>query len=259
MENLMVATFQNQENADAGLQKLHDLDRINDIVIYNMVMIQKTGEKHFDVLYHQGPDTADLPAKGAIMGSLVGLIAGPIGMALGMLTGAIVGSVDEGDTDEFSSEFLDKVSKQLQPGNYAIVADVEEYSEFMVDSYLGACQGLVVRTPMQDVLDAYDEYQEDKLDQEIMDEEKALKTAGEKDRAAIQTKLNDLKAKREERNKKMKANLDRSRQHFHEKVKSLDQMIAAAEGKQIDNLKTYKDKIEAKMKRWNEQVSSALS
>ena len=125
MENIVVSSFRNLQDATLGLDKLKDLNQLNDITIYNMVMIRKTAEGKFEFLYQEGPDTRDIPAQEALAGTLIGAIGGPIGMAVGMLTGVLVGSVDEDDSEEMSREFLDDVNKQLGIGSVAIVLDVE--------------------------------------------------------------------------------------------------------------------------------------
>jgi len=86
MESFIVAIFKDVQHANEGLGKLKELDQLDEIVIYNMAMVRKKGDHQFEYLYHDGPDTQDLPAEGAVIGSLVGLIAGPIGMAIGRMT-----------------------------------------------------------------------------------------------------------------------------------------------------------------------------
>jgi len=41
MENLLIITFPDAENALEGLNRLKDLDQLGDINIYNMAMIRK--------------------------------------------------------------------------------------------------------------------------------------------------------------------------------------------------------------------------
>ena len=259
MENLIVATFRDLEHANAALTRLHELDQLDDIVIYNMVMVRKAGDNLFEYLHREGPDTQDLPAQGAIIGSLAGLIAGPLGMALGMMTGVMAGAIDEDDTDDFESEIKDKVNSQLRNGDYAIVIDLEEDAEFIVDSYLRANEAIIVRTTMTDDYDRYDRQQLDELDREIDDAEKELATAAEARKASVKKKLAALKAKREEQNKKFKTRMDGYKKKTQERMKSLDQKIATAEGKRKEKLQAFKEKAKANLDTFNEKVASALA
>lgn len=220
MENLLVATFQDKENAFDALKKLKDLHQLDDIMIYNLVVLQKK-QKGFEVLYHDGPDTQDLPAAGAFTGSLIGAIGGPIGMAIGMLTGLMMGAVDEDDTETFFDETLHNINKRLQPGSYAIVMDVDEDVQSITDSYLESYNGTITRTTMTDQYNKYNDEQWAELNQQIDEEEKILQTAAEADKAAIKAKIKELKTKREELQKKFRARRENLKKRIQDKVESL--------------------------------------
>ncbi len=259
MENLVVAGFKNLQNANEALAKLKQLDELDAIVIYNIVMIRRKEEDQFEILHHDGPDTRDLPAQGAIAGSLIGLIGGPIGMAIGSMVGVIAGASDEDDANDFFSEFLDEANKQLQPGNYAIVMDVEEDTASPIDSYMETYQGLVVRSELADQYYKYDQHQWEKLNKEIDDEEKALQAARQEDKAAIRAKISELKDEREERIKKLKIRIDNSKKHVRDKIKSLDKKIITSEGVIKERLKAHKEKLSEKLEEWNEEFEWAFA
>jgi uncharacterized membrane protein len=246
VENLVVVTFLDLQNANGGLNKLKELDELGDIVIYNMVLLHKTGDNQFEFIDYDGPDTDNLPAKGALIGSLVGLIGGPVGMVIGMLTGAMVGAVDEDDTDDFSGEFLDRVNARLVPGSYAIVADVEEDTEFMIDSYIGSLNGAIVRTRLTEAYSIFDREQDAELDKEIAEQDAEMKVAREEDKARFKAKIKELKTKRAERHNRIKAKFDNTEKHLKEKMDSLHKKIVDANGKRKERLKAHKQKVEDK-------------
>jgi len=254
MENLVVASFQDMDNAVKALNKLNELNELDDIIIYNMVMIQKKGEQ-FQVLYREGPDTQDLPAEGAFVGSLIGALAGPIGMALGMLTGVMAGAVNEDDTETFFDEFLNNVTKQLQPGSYAVVIDVEEDTAVFIDSYLEPFHAVIVRKDITDQYDKYDQEHIEELNKQIDNEEKELDTASEKNKAAIKAKISNLKSKREERIKKFKTRRENSKKQLQEKIENLKKKITASQDKRNERLKAHKEKLEDKLDTWAEDVA----
>jgi len=160
MENLIVVTFQNAQNATDGLNRVKELDELSDITIYNIALIRKTGESQFELLHRDGPDTADFPATGAVAGTLIGAIAGPVGMAIGMMTGTMFGYVDEDTTDGFYTDLMDKLKDRLSAGTFAIVMDVEEDSELIINSYMEPYNGVIVRTAITDMVDDYDQEQQ---------------------------------------------------------------------------------------------------
>ena len=240
----MVTTFQNAQAAGDGLNRLKELDQLGDISIYNMAMIRKTDEKQFELLHHEGPDTEAMPATGAITGSLIGAIAGPLGMAIGMLTGVMVGSLDEHGSEDRASEFLDRVSKQLTPGTYAIVLDVEEDGEFIVNSYMEPFQGKTTHTDIAGLYDEYDEEQWDELD---------------KDKASIKVKIDKLKAEQNEKLAKTKIVAAERKNHLQTKINALDQRIKAGGEKAKEKLQERKEKLNQSLTQWNDKMDWAFA
>jgi len=258
MENLIVATFQNKDDASKAVTQLKELNQLEDIVIYNIAMIQKK-ENQIEVLYHEGPDTQEIPAESAFAGSLIGAIGGPVGMAIGMLTGVMVGSVNEDDTETFIDSLMKKVNKRLQPGSYAIVMDIEEYAELFVDSYLESHHATVLRTPIEDQYDNFNLEQWEEFNKELDAEEESLKTAAEEDKMAIKEKIKELQTKRDEVSKKFKARKANLKKIVQDRIASLNQKIATANGERKERLKASKERLEGKIKKWNEKVASVLT
>lgn len=251
MESLIVAVFKDLQHANDGLQKLKELDLLDDIVIYNLVMVLKKGDHVFEYLYHDGADSQDLPAEGAVAGSVIGIIGGPVGMALGMMTGMMAGAVDEDDTDGFTEDISDKINSQLRTGQYAVIADIEEDTEFFIDSYLGSFDAVIIRTSMADEFDDYDQKQWDDLDKDIDDAEKELAAAADAQKAALKEKLAKLKAKREERKTQFKKRMDNTKKKMQDRMKGLDQKIATANGQAKEKLRSYNEKLRTKLNEFN--------
>jgi uncharacterized membrane protein len=249
MENIVVSSFHSLQDATLGLNKLKDLDQLNDITIFNLVMIRKTAEGKFEFLYREGPDTQDMPAEGALAGTLIGAIGGPIGMAVGMLTGGMLGSADEDDRAEMSREFLDDVNKQLSIGSVAIVMDVEEEDELMINSYLSPFNGVMVRRDIADQFAKYDQQQWAELDEELKAEEERLKAAGEKDKAAIEAKIAKLKTEREEKMKKVKERNARTKEQVQNKIKLLDEKLKTSDQQLKIRIAAQKAKLGEKMEK----------
>ena len=247
MENIVVSSFRNLQDATLGLNKLKDLDQLNDITIYNMVMIRKTAEGKFEFLYQEGPDTQDIPAEGALAGTLIGAIGGPIGMAVGMLTGVVLGSADEDDSEEMSREFLDDVNKQLGIGSVAIVMDVEEEDEFMINSYLLPFNGVIVRRDIADQFAKYDQEQWMESEEELKAEEGRLKEAAEKDKAAIEAKIAKLKTERDERIKKIRERNARTKEQVQNKIKALDEKWKTSDQQLKTRMAAQREKLREKL------------
>jgi uncharacterized membrane protein len=259
MEKLIIITFRDANNATGGLNRLLDLDQLGDITIYNYVKIRKTGNNQFDLQEHKGPDVSDLPFAGAIGGSVIGLLGGPVGMVLGMLTGVMVGGADAADTMDFDDEVLDRVKDKLSVGDFAIVLDVEEDDEILVNSYIEPIQGVIVRTDIAEQYDRYDDEQWKELNKEIDDEEKLLKNAIDKDKASIKAKIDKLKKERDERFEKMKARSAKRKKVLEDRVKTFDEKIKAANANAKDRLKTHQKNLKGKLEKINAKLDWAFA
>src|ERR1700722_4154177 len=125
MTNLIVATFKEEAEAIEASKKLHELESIGDITIYELVVVRKNADGEITVLQ---TDTSEDPStfSGMAIGALIGALAGPVGLVTGMLVGTLSGAAAEVDTYGFEEDFISKVSEQLQPGMAAVVAEIEE-------------------------------------------------------------------------------------------------------------------------------------
>ena len=258
MENLVVISFQNLQKANEAINKLKELDDIGDIVIYNQALIRKDAEGLFTILSHEGPDTIDIPVKGALIGSLLGLVGGPIGLAIGVLTGLLAGTVDENNTEVFYAEILKKVKDHLQEGSYALLLDVEEISTFMIDSYMAVFGEKIFRANMENVYDVFDNKQKEELDEEIKEQEMELKRAAQKDKAAIEEKIRQLKDNREERKERMKRRKETARKQLQDKITNLKKKLNSADRNRKSWLHTHKEKIEGKLRKVNSEIDTVL-
>jgi uncharacterized membrane protein len=259
MENLVIISFPDAKNATGALSKLQDLDQLGDITIYNYALIRKTGDNQFDLIQHEGPDTATLPAIGIIGGSMIGLIGGPIGVGIGMLTGILVGSADEEDSLDFSDEVLDRAKDKLLPGELAIVLDVEEDNDFFVNSYMDPFKGVLIRTDIASQYEEYDNEQWNELNKEIDDSEKSLKTAVEKDKAAIKSKIDKLKKERDERFQKMKSRSAKRKKILEDKINAFDEKVKTSAENAKDKLKANRKKIAEKLEAVNAKLDWAFA
>lgn len=259
MENLVVATFQNEKDANSGLNKLKELDQIGDITIYNIVMIKKNSLNDFELFYHSGPDTQYLPASGALAGSVIGALAGPIGLSMGFITGAMIGGLNREDYEEFASSFLDKVNQQLLPGTLAIVMHVEEDEMLFINSYLETFHAQVVHKDITDQYSLYDQQQWQALNREIEKEEQELKKASDEEKAAIKARIRELKEERNEKMKKFKSRMAAAKDQMRSKIRELDHKMENAHGKLKERIKTHKHNLESRLKKRSREAEKTLA
>jgi len=123
---IIVAAFQDEDEADQALKTLKEAKKEKLISIDNAAVIRKDEEGKLHI-----KETADMGGgKGAGIGTLVGgaigLIGGPVGVVAGGALGAVVGGLTAKLYDGgFKDDRLRQIGTSLQPGTSAIVAVIE--------------------------------------------------------------------------------------------------------------------------------------
>jgi len=258
MENLLIITFDNRSKATEGLNRLKDLDQLGDITIYNQALIKNTGIHQFEIIEHEGPDAEALPATGAFGGAVIGALGGPFGMAMGMLTGVTLGLADEANRMDFSSYVLDQVTKNLGVGMFAIILDVEEDTESILDSYMKSSEGYVLRTDITDQYDHYDQAQEDEFNKELDAEEKSLKAALEADKANIKLRIEKLKLEHDLKVVKLKVRTAERKKQIEDRIKTFDDKIKGAAEDVKNKFTVHRKKLADKLSNFEKKVDKVL-
>ena len=123
---IIVAAFQDEDEADQALKTLKEAKKEKLISIDNAAVIRKDDEGKLHI-----KETADMGGgKGAGIGTLVGgaigLIGGPVGVVAGGALGAVVGGLTAKLYDGgFKDDRLRQIGTSLQPGTSAIIAVIE--------------------------------------------------------------------------------------------------------------------------------------
>jgi uncharacterized membrane protein len=145
MSRYIGVIFPDEAKADEGSRVLKDLHVEGNIELSGMAVVVKdvTGTLLVKKSMDEGPLGL---AAGALIGGLAGLPGGPIGVVIGATGGALFGRAADllnlGDL----TKFFDKVSRELPPGNTAVVAEVTEHSgTSLCDTRMQAIGGTIVR------------------------------------------------------------------------------------------------------------------
>ena len=150
-ENVVVVGFADDSSAYEGLTTLKELDSQGQIKVVEAAVVTRGDDGHVDVKDQVGDDNLAGTASGGIVGLLVGILGGPFGVLLGGATGLLIGSLyDMADADETDS-VLSEVSKTVQTGRNAVLAQVVEQSPEVIDAAMARLSGTVVRRPVDEV------------------------------------------------------------------------------------------------------------
>lgn len=218
MDNIIVATFDNEKTAIEGVHKLNELDHQGDIFTYNNVLIRRNQDGTFDYL----KDTRDLTGwnamGGMLLGTVIGVIGGPVGALAGLFAGLTVGGFADLAKYSFDYDFLENFKDGLPKGTTSLVAQVSEPNEVFIDNALQPLGARIQRSSVYAQQDRYVQNQVDMLDAGILEAEKELRDAAADEKAKVQAKLADLRARRQAKVAEIKAD-------FQEDVNEMNAQI----------------------------------
>ncbi len=195
MENIIVATFKNEESAIQGLHKLGELEREGDINVYDKVLIRKGLNGEYEVLKNDNSDGWRTIA-GLAFGGMIGAFGGPIGLAIGLYAGAIIGGIIDFTHYMFDQDFIETMSKNIPVGSTSIIAEVDEGSSVFIDAYLEPLGASIWRSNIYVENEKFAEKQMTAIDTEIKNAENELLSAIEAEKESINTRVAELRLSR---------------------------------------------------------------
>ena len=195
MDNIIVAVFKNERTAMKGLDRLTDLDRRGEVLVYNEVLVRKPYQEVFDVLEKQTDTQGWQSVAGMGFGGLVGFVGGPVGVVTGMIAGAAVGAVGDIVAYSFDEDFVEKATNDLPVGSAAIIAEVGEPDETFIDDQFRPLGADIWRSSIYGERKRLLRSRIDALKAKIKSTEKAVKQARKDDRDAIKSGLTHFRKK----------------------------------------------------------------
>ena len=153
MNKMLVAVFDNEVAADAGLRALRKLHADGEITLYAAAVMVKDAKGGVTVRKAVDDDSIGV-VTGMAVGSLIGLLGGPMGVAIGAAAGSVAGAVREFWGAGVGLDFIETSDKHLQAGKSAVVAEIEEEWVIPVDAALEAVGGRVFRRSRTEVAEA---------------------------------------------------------------------------------------------------------
>jgi uncharacterized membrane protein len=133
MSKFAVAVFEDEKKAYEGLHALQELHAEGSLTVWGMAVLRRDAEGRATIIKRddQGPLGTGL---GTLAGGLVGLFGGPVGALVGMAVGATAGGVGDLLHLGVSEEFLAAVERDLAPGKFAVIAEIDEEWVVPLDS-----------------------------------------------------------------------------------------------------------------------------
>ncbi len=233
MDRMLVVVFSELSKALDGRDALKSLERDDSITDYASAVITKNADGTITV--NEEDDPGVLRALlGTSLGSLIGLLGGPIGVGIGAAAGSLAAITADLDNARVGADFVDEVSRQLTPGKFALVAEIDEEWTPWVDLRMEELGGVVCRRALSEVKHAVNE-------EEI---------------AAMKADLAQMKAEHAQARADHKVKLDEKINQLDTKIQQ--QMQKAKERREIAEAKAQAkaDVLKAKAARTREKLNT---
>ena len=230
MDRMLVVVFDTEPKAYEGKKALNQLDAEGSIVVYACAVVGKNADGTTTV--KQSDDPGPLGTLiGTAVGSLIGLLGGPVGLAVGAAAGLVSGGTVDLHNAGIGEDFVDDVKQQLQPGKFAVVAEIQEDWTTPVDTRMEAIGGKVFRRALSEVKHTLHEENVTamKADLAQMKAEQAKAHADRK--AKLGEKINQLDSKIQAQLEKSKQQRQASEAQAKAKAEVLEAKAAALKAK----------------------------
>ena len=195
MDRMLVVVFDDEAKAYQGKNALLQLDREGSISVYAYTVVTR-GADGF-TWTKDSDDSGPLGTMaGTALGSLIGLLGGPPGLAIGAVVGMFAGGTADLNNARIGDDFVDDVTKELQPNRFALIAEIQEEQTTPVDLSMEEIGGFVLRRALSEVKHTIHEENVAamKADLAQMKAEHAQAHANRK--AKLQEKINQLDSKK---------------------------------------------------------------
>jgi uncharacterized membrane protein len=229
MNKMLAVVFGDEKAAYEGVRALSALDQEGSIDVNSLAVIKKNAD---GTVSRERVDDV-FPAwtvGGTALGSLIGILGGPVGLAVGMGTGALVGLMGDLRTAEVDADFFSDVSTALNPGKFAVLADVDEEWVTPVDTRMEALGGVVFRTTKSDIEDER-RAREVAARRAELDQLKAEHAKARSDRKAkLQAQIDQLRARLDKRLEQNQARAKQAAEQVQAKVAALQKKADQEKG-----------------------------
>jgi len=150
MNRVIVVVFNERSQAFDGLDALKNLDREDALAPHEYAIIQKQSDGTFAVSDNNNKEGLRT-LLGTSLGALIGLPGGPPAVALGAVAGTVAAAAAETDNALRTYDFVDKLSEELAPGKFALIAVIDEEWTKWTDLRMQELGGTLYRYTLSEV------------------------------------------------------------------------------------------------------------
>ena len=144
MKSYVAIVFPTIGQAEYALEQLWKLNRDGNITVHGSLLVHRDAAGNFqtdDKRTLQGVRTV----VGAGLGAIIGMLGGPAGIAAGAYAGGVAGMTADVIKGGEQDEAVDETELGLRPSEAAIVAEISEKNETMLDDTMRDLHGRIYR------------------------------------------------------------------------------------------------------------------
>jgi uncharacterized membrane protein len=194
--NVIAVSFDDDDEAYAALARMKQLDSEGEIKLRSAAVVTRDASGRVTTKEAAGKEGVIGTATGGLIGLLIGVLGGPLGILIGGASGLLVGSLFDLEESEDTDSVLSAFSESVRPGHNTLLAEVEEPSDHdVVDAVMTTRSGSVLRRPVRDVEDEIAAAEEAQREARKKARERLLEQRHEKQKAGVEAKIAELKAK----------------------------------------------------------------
>jgi uncharacterized membrane protein len=150
-QNVIAVTFAEDSKAFDALTAIKELDSQGQIELIGGAVVSRGEDGRVDANDTIGEDGYTGTATGGVIGLLIGILGGPLGILIGGATGLLIGSLFDVEDDDDTRSVLTDLSRSVQVGRDALLAEVVEQSVEVIDTAMSRLNGEVLRRSVADV------------------------------------------------------------------------------------------------------------
>lgn len=235
MNKVIFVGFDSEQKAYEGDRALHEMHSEGTLTLYNDAVVVK--ERGGKIVMRREPEAEPVGTFGGmITGGLVGLLGGPVGAAVGLGAGTLIGAAFDLTQEGIDRDFVEDAAARLEPGNAALVAEIDEQWQVPLDTRMEAMGGKVVRQTRTEIEDAYVERSFEATERELaaLEAEKVAQVQAaqvekaRKQAEKLQAKIDAAQRKLHAKQRDLAAKMQAVREEGNRKIAVLEAQKATA-------------------------------
>jgi uncharacterized membrane protein len=234
VKRMLVVVLDDEDKAKRGRNALLQLDSKGSIVVYAWAIILKNADQTTTIKQSVNPGPLGT-LVGTSLGGLIGLLVGSAGLAIGCAVGLLAGNIVDMNKAIVGADFIDDVSKELQPNRLALLAEIEEDSTMPVDSCMEPLCGIVFRRAVSDVEHPTHKDHIAAMKADLAQMRAELTQAHADRKAKLQKKINQLDSKIQEQLRQAYERREEAELEEKAKAEALEDKVAALDARAVEN------------------------